>query len=297
MVSLMALAFAATLFFAVYAFSKNLEREKIRLQWFSAFAGIPKGNLFFTWNAPLISFLTTRFVIARRPEGPTKQSSGKLRTLLKDSGLYSFCKEKEFFAFVLCLGVETALLFFLFFGFSFSAAFWGLFAGGAYPFIWVWEARRERFSTIRRDLPMVMDLLAVSVSAGLEMMQALERIAKVLPRRGLIEEIHEMLQELKVGKTRKEALLSLKERVPLPEMKTLISFLVQAIQLGTSMAPILVEAARQMRDRRFMEVEKAGIIASQKILFPLIFCILPAVFLTIFAPLLIRWMTGDFFQL
>jgi len=71
---------------------------------------------------------------------------------------------------------------------------------------------------------------------------------------------------------------------------------VQAIQLGTSMAPILVEAARQMRDRRFMEVEKAGIIASQKILFPLIFCILPAVFLTIFAPLLIRWMTGDFFQ-
>ncbi|MDP2600318.1 MAG: type II secretion system F family protein [Deltaproteobacteria bacterium] len=291
MVILIATAFAAAVFFGAYSLGLVFEREKTRLKWFSTFSGIPKGNFLFTWNAPLISIIARRPMrpgVIARPAGP-KQSPDRLTTLLKDSGLYSFCKEKEFAAFVFCLAAESAALFSLFFGFSFSPFFWGALSGAAYPFLWLLQAKKERFANIRRDLPTVMDLLAVSVSAGLDMMQALERIVAKLPKRGLVEEIDQMLHELKLGKTRKEVLISLKERVPLPEMKTLISFLVQAIMLGTSMGPVLIAGADQMRHQRFLDAEKLGIQASQKILFPLIFCILPAVFLTIFSPLVIRY--------
>ncbi len=161
--------------------------------------------------------------------------------------------------------------------------------------LWVhnYFEKKERFLKMRRDLPLVMDLLAISVAAGMEMMQAIQKIAAVFPKEGIVEEFNRMLHELRLGKTRKEALLSLKTRAPLPEIKTLVSFLVQAIRLGTSLGPVLVASADQMRTGRFLDAEKMGIKAAQKILFPMIFCIFPSVFLTLFAPLTIRFFKGE----
>lgn len=154
--------------------------------------------------------------------------------------------------------------------------------------------KKKKLKSIRRDLPFVIDLLSISVQAGLDIIQALHRIVLHLPERPLRFEIEKIFEDLKLGKTRKEAFLGFKERVKLLEVAQFVSLLVQAFELGSPLAPVLTANAEQMRESRFSQAERLGQQAALKILFPLIFLIMPSILLLIFAPLALRYLGGGF---
>ncbi|OGQ04905.1 MAG: hypothetical protein A2W61_07710 [Deltaproteobacteria bacterium RIFCSPLOWO2_01_44_7] len=261
-----------------FLFEKRLEQEEWRLKWFATSQELKKEDFLLTFNRRLISVFSPFF---------KKPLFLKLKIKLD-----SFLNLSDFLSWSFCLSLEGSLLFLFFFGFSFWNGFLGFLMGFFYPCLWLFLKKRERERKIRRDLPLFMDLLAISVSAGLDIMQAIQRIAKNLPRAELIIELEKTLEDLKMGRSRQEALSALKDRISVSEMKSFVSILLQAMQLGSPLAPVLLANAEQMRVKRFLDVERLGVVASQKILFPLIFCIMPSVFLTIFAPLFIRFFQG-----
>lgn len=164
--------------------------------------------------------------------------------------------------------------------------------GTLYPFFWRWMQKRKKIALMKRELPFLIDLLSIAVRAGMDLLQAVEKIVQTLPPSPLLSEFAKMLEDLKLGRTRREALQSFKARVPLPDIRVLVSLLLQAIQLGTPLSSILLATARQMRERRFSRAERLGSQSAVKILFPLVFCLMPSLFLLVFAPLVLKLMTG-----
>ncbi|MBI4125439.1 MAG: type II secretion system F family protein [Deltaproteobacteria bacterium] len=150
-----------------------------------------------------------------------------------------------------------------------------------------WRARKKK-GAIRLQLPLFMDLLAVGAAAGLDWIQVLGRMVQLLPKQELTGEIEKMLTDLKLGKSRKEALADFQKRLGLKEAGQFAGILIQTLQLGSPLSPVLEANALAMREARFRRAERLGYQAGLKILVPLIFCILPSVFLLIFAPLGLR---------
>lgn len=163
-----------------------------------------------------------------------------------------------------------------------------------YPELWLQRAIRERHTSIQRSLPFVMDLLTLSVEAGIDFMTALQRSlerAKVSP---LTEELIRLVREIQLGKTRREALRDMSRRVNLADLRMVVNALVQADELGVSIGAILRIQADQMRTRRFERAEKLAHEAPVKMLFPLMAFIFPSVFLILLGPVIYRLVQQGF---
>lgn len=158
-------------------------------------------------------------------------------------------------------------------------------AGFFLPNLFLSSRTKARQKDILRTLPTVCDLLTVSTEAGLDFSSALRRVVEKGAPGPLRDEFRQVFQEMKVGKTRREALNGLAARVGLFEVSAFISSLVQADILGTGISEILRVNAEAMRNRRFQKAEKLAQEAPVKMLFPLIFCIMPCVFIMIFFPI------------
>ncbi|MEK7791276.1 MAG: type II secretion system F family protein, partial [Deltaproteobacteria bacterium] len=107
-------------------------------------------------------------------------------------------------------------------------------------------------------------------------------------RSPFIDELEVVLNEIKLGTTRADALRNMATRINMPEISSLVAVLVTAEQMGSSISAALKSQADQIRNDRFIRAEKAGAAASQKILFPLIFFIVPAVFIVVLGPLIAK---------
>lgn len=167
-----------------------------------------------------------------------------------------------------------------------------LFAGaGAYwPILWL-RKRLHRYQTdIRRGLPYALDLLTLSVEAGLDFTEALARIVRKLGDTPLAAEFGQALRDIQLGRTRAQALRELSRRVDLRELNSLVSALIQADELGSSLGPILRIQSDQLRTRRSQQAEKLAMQAPVKILLPLILFIFPCIFIIIFGPIILRWL-------
>ena len=103
-----------------------------------------------------------------------------------------------------------------------------------------------------------------------------------------------MLRELRMGKTRQEALRMMSERVDLRPLSQFVAALIQADRMGTSLGKVLRIQSTQMRIERTQRAEKLANEAPVKMLFPLIACIFPTVFLVLFGPIIYQFMIGDF---
>lgn len=152
-----------------------------------------------------------------------------------------------------------------------------------FPTAWLNRKVAERKLSIFKDLPDVLDLLAISVEAGLGFEQALavvcERFASPLA-----EEFARTLREMELGLPRREALQNLKRRTEVPELSNFVLALTQADALGMPVGRILRTQADEMRSkRRQWAREKAGKLPV-KILFPLVGCIFPAVLIVLMGP-------------
>jgi tight adherence protein C len=145
-----------------------------------------------------------------------------------------------------------------------------------------WLASRRR-TRIRKRLPDAIDLLCVSVEAGVGFDGALQKVAEKLPG-PLSEELQAYLREVNVGTTRAEALQHLADRVGLPELKAFAAAIIQAEQLGTGLARALRVQAEEMRRRQKQRAEELAIQAPVKLVFPLVFCIFPSLLVIILGP-------------
>ena len=153
----------------------------------------------------------------------------------------------------------------------------------------VTSLRKKREKQIVRALPGAVDVLSLSVEAGLEFLLALQRqVERGLPG-ALRDELATILNDIRLGKSRAEALKSFATRVEMPEISSFVSVLVQADALGASIGPVLKMQAERMRVERFQRAEREGARASQKILFPLVLFIFPSVLIVILGPVILQF--------
>jgi tight adherence protein C len=154
------------------------------------------------------------------------------------------------------------------------------------PLFYVRRKAKERTLQISETLPDTLDLLVICVEAGLGMDAALVRVGKEQADQGLAfgEELQLMNQEIGAGIARREALSRLAERVGVDDLRGLVTFLVQTEELGGSIARSLRVYSSTMREKRSQKVEEAARKVVIKLIFPLVFFILPAVFLVVMGP-------------
>ncbi|MDQ6686896.1 MAG: type II secretion system F family protein [Actinomycetota bacterium] len=149
--------------------------------------------------------------------------------------------------------------------------------------MWLYQRAYDRRDRIRKELPDALDLLTISVEAGLAFDSALSQVARntVGP---LAEEFFRVLQEMQIGVGRSEAMRGLGDRTELPELRGFVTAMVQADSFGIPIANVLRIQAHEMRLKRSQRAEEQAQKVPVKILFPLIFTILPALFIVIIGP-------------
>jgi tight adherence protein C len=171
------------------------------------------------------------------------------------------------------------------------------YAGSYLPKRWVNGRGEGRRKAMERALPDALDLIVVSMEAGLALDGA---IAKVVEKtRGpLKEELQKMLQEIQLGKPRRDAMRQLGQRTKVKDLMTLVNAVVQADQMGVSMAQVMRTQADEARLKRRQRAEERAHQAAVKMLFPLVFFILPAVMIVTTGPAALtiyRQMSGGLF--
>lgn len=165
--------------------------------------------------------------------------------------------------------------------------------GMYYPILWLNDQVKKRHLQISRALPYSLDLLTLSVEAGLDFTAALAKVVEKGKAGPLREELQLVLKQLKMGKTREEGLKSMIVRVDLPPLTTFVTALIQADKMGTSLGKVLRIQSTQMRIDRTQRAEKLAGEAPVKMLFPLIACIFPTVFMVLFGPIVFQFLFGE----
>ncbi|RDI30779.1 type II secretion system F family protein [Lentzea flaviverrucosa] len=151
------------------------------------------------------------------------------------------------------------------------------------PDLLLLNAGQKRQELIRRALPDALDMLTVCVEAGLGFDAAMAQVARNTSG-PLAQECARVLQEMQIGKSRNESLRALTVRTTVAELRAFVSALAQAGELGVPIASVLREQAREMRLRRRQRAEEQAQKVPVKILFPLITCLFPAMFVIIIGP-------------
>jgi tight adherence protein C len=162
----------------------------------------------------------------------------------------------------------------------------GAAVGYMLPFLTVFRKSRARVLEMRETLPDTLDLIVVCVEAGMGVDAALNRVGREQNSQKLAlgEEMLLATQEMQAGAPRKDALLRLADRVGIDEFRALVTFLTQTEEMGGSIARSLRVYAETMRDKRSQAAEEAARKTVIKLIFPLVFFILPAIFIILLGP-------------
>ncbi len=155
--------------------------------------------------------------------------------------------------------------------------------GFLYPRMWLSRKVKTRQRLLKEQLPDSLDLLTIMVEAGLGFDAALARLVDKAQNE-LSQEFALVLSEVRLGKSRRQALQQLGTRTNVEDIATFVTSLVQADQLGVSIARVLRVQSAQMRIKRRQRAEEAAHKAPIKMLFPLAFLIFPAMFIIILGP-------------
>ncbi len=195
-------------------------------------------------------------------------------------------------------GVVFFLLFWLFIGVGFPLAIAlgaaGIAVGYMAPEFWLGRRVKARQKLIVLQLPDVLDLITISVRAGLGFDAALGKVVEKM-RGPLPDEYRRALAEVRMGKTRRDALRDIIPRTDVPALTNFISAVIQAESLGVSISKVLQVQSEQMRIERRQRAEEMAQKAPIKMLFPLVGCIFPTLFLVILGPaaiMIIRGLSG-----
>ena len=158
----------------------------------------------------------------------------------------------------------------------------------AQPVLWLNATIKKRHKAIQKAMPFMIDLLTLSVEAGIDFMNALQRSLENRKTDPLTEELVRVNHEIQLGTSRRNALKNLAKRVDMPDMRSFAYALIQADELGVSIGTILRIQSDQIRQKRFDRAEKMANEAPVKMLGPLMLFIFPAVFIVLLGPILSR---------
>ncbi len=151
------------------------------------------------------------------------------------------------------------------------------------PTLWLSSRIRTRQTEIVKALPDALDLLTISVEAGLGFDLALSKVAEKWENE-LSQAFNRVIQEIGMGKLRREALRDMADRMDVSDVSSFVAAIIQADQLGVSIAKVLRIQSEQMRIRRRQRAEEKAHQAPVKMLFPMVFLIFPALFIVLLGP-------------
>ena len=173
------------------------------------------------------------------------------------------------------------------------AMIFGAFYGFKLPDIWLSIRTRQRQTEIQLALPDMIDLITVSVEAGLGLAAAIARVAGRFPN-ALSEEFIRTMQEIHLGRSQAESLRDMARRLDIGDLTTFLTSLVQAETLGLPIANVLRVQSERLREKRSQRAREQAQKAPIKMIFPLVFCIFPALFIVILGPAMLKIMDTPF---
>jgi tight adherence protein C len=252
------------------------------------------GNVVLKYSRPFFS----RYIVPIVEDLKIDDTRKQLKRKLASAGLTESLTPDELYSFKLFLIVGFPFLM------GFMRVAWemevplyafpiAMVIGYFYPDkIWLSSVIKRRQDDIRRAMPFVVDLLALSTEAGLDFMGAIAKVTEKAKPSPLIQELDMLLKEIKIGASRAEAMRSMAWRIDLMEVNSFVAVLISADEMGASIGKILRQQSEQIRHERFIRAEKAGAKATQMVLLPMMLFIMPAIFIIIFGPFILG-MRGD----
>jgi tight adherence protein C len=167
----------------------------------------------------------------------------------------------------------------------------GLAVGFIAPEFWLGRKIRARQTDMILQLPDALDLLTISVEAGLGFDAALAKVVEKMDG-PLIAEFRQALAEIRMGRLRRDALRDVASRCDVQPVTNFIGAIVQAEQLGVPIAKVLQIQSQQLRIERRQRAEEAAAKAPVKMLFPMVGCIFPTIFIVILGPAIVTVVRG-----
>ncbi|WP_028582018.1 type II secretion system F family protein [Desulfogranum japonicum] len=242
-------------------------------------------------RSPMIRLLRPLFT-PLVPPAKTLQSDDqrrKLRHQFVMAGMTEEILPEEFLAYQMLMAIMPVTIVFLL-GPSMNLWFYPMLVllGFFFPVKWMRDRVTMRSEEMVQELPHVVDILALSTRAGLGFIAGLERLTKKRKPTALMEELTTLLQEIQMGSTREQALRNMANRCDSPEVNQFIVVLIQASSLGVPISSVLRAQSEKMRSDRFQKAERKGAEATQKIVFPIILVIMPAVLIIVLGPIALQ---------
>jgi tight adherence protein C len=234
----------------------------------------------------------TALTVARRFT-PAGAREAIRRKLVMAGSPFGWDPDRVLVAKVACLtgGTVLGLLFLAVFSFAWPLRVLGFLAisllGYWLPNIVLTNAVQRRQAEIRSALADSIDLLTICVEAGLGFDAAMAHVSKNTTG-PLADEFYRTLQEVQLGRSRNEAMRNLADRSNVPELRAFVLAMVQADIFGVSVANVLRVQAKDMRIKRRQLAEERAMKVPIKVLFPVLFCIFPALFVVILGPAIMR---------
>lgn len=289
---LMLAGLSAFLFFSAMLASNA---DKQQLSWASNTEPAKSSNLVINFSRPLVHQFTLQHALRIKSEKFRKKTRRRILT----SGLSRELNEDEFIGLQILWGVMFPAFMFVM-NFSLELGLhWTVFlalipVGYWLPIMHANANRKRRSVSVRADLPFFVDLLALSVEAGLDFFSAIQKLVDKAEGTGsvLAEEFETVLKDIKIGSSKAQALKDLADRLDMNEITSFCAVLIDAEHTGAPISQVLKDQSNQMRLERFVRAEKAGARASQGMLIPMMLFIVPAVFIMVFGPVAISFLYG-----
>jgi tight adherence protein C len=225
--------------------------------------------------------------------GLRRDRMGAIRDQLMRAGLADHLSAEEFLgmrAASVLLGVTLGAIFIGFLGtIGLATIVFGAILGYVTPTVVLGHLTRQRRAAIDRLLPDVVDMLRVSLQAGLSFDAAVDYLC-ARNENVLVVELRQYLSDLLLGRSRKDALEALADRVGSQEMRDFVVAVIQADQLGTGLARVFQSFSQTLRRSRRVTAETRAREAPIKLLFPVALCIMPVLFIVILGPAALKVM-------
>ena len=241
---------------------------------------------------PLVKSLTLQYAIRIK----SKTYKEKVEKTILTAGLKQSLSILEFIGYQILLGIFLPITFIIFnfalqIGYPYLASVFISFLVLSILFYIANKKKKNVNIQIIRELPFVTEILALSTEAGLDFIGSIQKITDKYEDTALSLELKNVLQDIKLGSTRQKALKALAQRLDIPEVTSFCAVICDADETGASIAKVLKEQSEQIRLERFVRAEKLGAKASQAILLPMMLFILPSVFIIIFAPVIVQFLS------
>lgn len=161
--------------------------------------------------------------------------------------------------------------------------------GYYYPIFYLGTKKKKRMAQIEKSLADFFDMVNLSIEAGMGLDAAISRVCKT--KKGpLSEEFERALEEMRLGKSRREAFINLRNRVPMDTFHSIMTSMIQADQLGIGMSKVLRTLTERIREHQRQLAREKAMKAPVKMMFPMIFFIFPSLFIVLLGPLIIYLM-------